>query len=494
MHKAYFDSIDRGPVRYIVLTQGHVDHVGGVELFREPGTEVVAHANNAAQQAYDARLAAVPGAAQLLRLRRELRAHAARGRGRRAAACSRGRRRRSRSTDRYAFELGGVRFELIGCDGAETEDSLLVWLPQHRICFTGNVFGALFGHFPNLVTIRGDRYRDALTLRRDARPAARARRRDAAASATSIRWSGRDLIRSELARMRGAVLYVHDAVVAAMNAGERRLDRDARDRAAAGARGGRRATARSPGRRARSGRPYQGWFHGRSTTRAVRGAAVERVAGAGGARRRPRPRGRRPRAQGRRPRRSRRCTWPRRRSPPIPRIAARSHASLAAHRALLARSVNFWETRWLEREIRKLETNARRRARDAARRHPHRRPRAARADAARKRRRWRTRRRSPCRSATTTMLAAARAADGPLRLRRRRLPRAPARAAASRSTRTRDLNALGRLGVFANLRALPAPTACASRICCGATPRSSRCRSSARSSSPACRARARRIC
>ena len=58
VHKEYFDAIDRGPVRYIVLTQGHVDHVGGVDLFREPGTEVVAHAKNAAQQAYDARLAA----------------------------------------------------------------------------------------------------------------------------------------------------------------------------------------------------------------------------------------------------------------------------------------------------------------------------------------------------------------------------------------------------------------------------------------------------
>ena len=57
VHKRYFDAVDRGPVRYIVLTQGHVDHVGGVDRFREPGTEIVAHANNPAQQAYDARLA-----------------------------------------------------------------------------------------------------------------------------------------------------------------------------------------------------------------------------------------------------------------------------------------------------------------------------------------------------------------------------------------------------------------------------------------------------
>src|SRR6185369_17122698 len=57
IHRAHFDAVDHGPVRYIVLTQGHVDHVGGVDVFREDGTEIVAHANNPAQQAYDARLA-----------------------------------------------------------------------------------------------------------------------------------------------------------------------------------------------------------------------------------------------------------------------------------------------------------------------------------------------------------------------------------------------------------------------------------------------------
>ena len=62
----------------------------------------------------------------------------------------------------FDFELGGVRFELISTPGGETTDSMVVWLPQHRICFTGNLFSALFGHFPNLVTIRGDRYREAL--------------------------------------------------------------------------------------------------------------------------------------------------------------------------------------------------------------------------------------------------------------------------------------------------------------------------------------------
>src|ERR1700686_2600883 len=48
-----------GPTPYILLTQGHVDHVGGVRLFREPGTALIAQCNNRACQADDARIRGV---------------------------------------------------------------------------------------------------------------------------------------------------------------------------------------------------------------------------------------------------------------------------------------------------------------------------------------------------------------------------------------------------------------------------------------------------
>lgn len=41
-HKELFDRLDLGPTSWIVTTQGHVDHVGGVARFREPGTRYVA--------------------------------------------------------------------------------------------------------------------------------------------------------------------------------------------------------------------------------------------------------------------------------------------------------------------------------------------------------------------------------------------------------------------------------------------------------------------
>ncbi len=66
--------------------------------------------------------------------------------------------------DELVIELGGRRLELYATPGGETFDSLVVWLPDEGVCLCGNVFGALFGHIPNLVTVRGDRYRDALTV------------------------------------------------------------------------------------------------------------------------------------------------------------------------------------------------------------------------------------------------------------------------------------------------------------------------------------------
>src|SRR5690349_17432665 len=45
VHAENYAPLGAGPVRYLVLTQGHVDHVGGVDALRESGTRVVAHAD-----------------------------------------------------------------------------------------------------------------------------------------------------------------------------------------------------------------------------------------------------------------------------------------------------------------------------------------------------------------------------------------------------------------------------------------------------------------
>jgi alkyl sulfatase BDS1-like metallo-beta-lactamase superfamily hydrolase len=108
---------------------------------------------------------------------------------------------------------------VIAVPGAETNDSLIVWLPQHKICLTGNLFGCPFGHFPNLVTIRGDRYRDALTV-------AAAVQVVLDLGAETILYGhhepvvGKALIETELTVLRDAILYVHDETIKGMNAGK----------------------------------------------------------------------------------------------------------------------------------------------------------------------------------------------------------------------------------------------------------------------------------
>ena len=261
--KAWFYSIDPGPLRYILLTQGHVDHVGGVDVMREPGTLVVAQANNPSHQAYDARLAPFRARRSMFAFADSIRA-AGRATGGRPAPPQARPVPDVLFEDRFGFTLGGLRFELIAAPGAETEDSLLVWLPEHRICFTGNVFGALFGHFPNLVTIRGDRYRDPLKYV-DTLDVLLGLDAELLLTGHHGPVAGRDVIRAELSRMRGAVRFVHDEVVSAMNAG-----RDVWETLRALRLPPELEVGEGYGKVAWSARAiwemYQGWFHGRSTT------------------------------------------------------------------------------------------------------------------------------------------------------------------------------------------------------------------------------------
>ena len=349
VHKAYFDSVDRGPVRYLVLTQGHVDHVGGVDVLRDAGSEIIAHVHNPAQQADDLRV-------QPFRSRRAYFAWAAAIDGKRGAPGGQPPvQSRPEPTilvrDRHAFALGGLQVEILACTGAETPDSLLVWLPERRILITSNVFSALFGHFPNLATIRGDRYRDPLPYL-DTLELVRGLGAELLLVGHGPPIAGRAVIAEELTRMHGAVRHVHDAVVAAMNAGQDVWTAMREIRLPPALEQG-----EGYGTVAWSVRAiwemYAGWFHHQSTTElyAVPPSRIHPalVALAGG----PDP--------------IAAAAHARAAAAPLEAIhlaevalaAAPAHrgalvASLAAHRTLLDGASNFWEVRWLEHRIRAL--------------------------------------------------------------------------------------------------------------------------------------------
>jgi alkyl sulfatase BDS1-like metallo-beta-lactamase superfamily hydrolase len=218
IHKRNYDQIDETPVRYILLTQGHVDHVGGVDLFRETGTEVVAQAGNCAHQLDDQRIAAFRAARSAFAFSKVI------GDSLRHMKEEGGYGTVGQSTpepsitfeDELKIELGGERLELLATPGGETLDSMIIWMPDRGICFAGNLFSALFGHFPNLVTIRGDRYRDPLKFI-ESLDRVLALEPELLLVGHHDPVEGKALIRSELLRLRGAVLYVHDETVKGMN-------------------------------------------------------------------------------------------------------------------------------------------------------------------------------------------------------------------------------------------------------------------------------------
>ena len=219
-HKRLFDAVHAGPTSYIITTQGHVDHVGGVSLFREPGTRYVAQANNPECQADDARLPKFRAGTALTwfpHLLERIQDFSKRYEG------------ESKGQDvplpdlmfdeRIALRSGELEIELLAMPGGETIDSLAVWLPQHRIVILSNLFGPLFPHFPNFNTLRGDKYRFPVPYMQNVERV-RALQADMLITGRGMPIAGRELIDACLARLHGAVDHVHQSTLDGMNAGK----------------------------------------------------------------------------------------------------------------------------------------------------------------------------------------------------------------------------------------------------------------------------------
>jgi alkyl sulfatase BDS1-like metallo-beta-lactamase superfamily hydrolase len=203
------------PVRAIVFTQSHADHIGGWSAFAGPGVETIAQSDYFAVRGYWNRLARHYGRRTQTLWGALIRAQAGA-----AAAAPQPPDPVPTTTfgDLHAFVLGGRAVELLAVPGGETTDSLAVWLPRSRTVFTGNLFGPIFGHVPNLSTLRGDRLRSALGF------IASVDRVRALAPEVLITGHGDPIrgareIAAALARLRDATQWVHDRTVEGMNEG-----------------------------------------------------------------------------------------------------------------------------------------------------------------------------------------------------------------------------------------------------------------------------------
>lgn len=211
-NKALFAPVRTGPLRYIILTQAHPDHYGGVPGFKEGETKVVA------QQRFTDTWQYFHDLGPFLQQRSAKLWASTMKRGSNPAPPPRV--VPDIVVDRsYAFELGGRNFEVISTPGGESLCALTVWMPNEKIAFTGNLFGPVFLAMPNLTTPRGDKPRLVVNYLESLD---RVRKLGAELLITGHGDPivGKDTIRADLDKMHDAVTYVKDAVIAGMNAGK----------------------------------------------------------------------------------------------------------------------------------------------------------------------------------------------------------------------------------------------------------------------------------
>jgi glyoxylase-like metal-dependent hydrolase (beta-lactamase superfamily II) len=205
-----FARVSQSPVRYIVLTQSHANQCDAVELFKTDDNTLIAHREWPEGRAYASRLRQYYG-------RRSAKLWGS------ITRMGSGKPPRDFPPevlidDRFAFELGGRRFEVISTPGGETRDATVLWMPDEKIVIVGNLFGPIFGHQPNLNTVRGDKPRWALQYIESAKIL-----RDLGADLVLTGHEaieGADKIRAGITRLIESTQWLHDRTIEGMNAGK----------------------------------------------------------------------------------------------------------------------------------------------------------------------------------------------------------------------------------------------------------------------------------
>jgi alkyl sulfatase BDS1-like metallo-beta-lactamase superfamily hydrolase len=207
-------------VEKVVFTQYHPDHIGGWQAFDDPGVERIAQ-----RRLFDLleeRRRIVP----YLNSRSTAGMFARRNvEGEEVTQPAAGARAlepgdvHTLVDESHAFEAAGRRFELYHMTGGESLDGLIVWLPDDRIVFTGNLTYAVPGGLAHLTTIRGDRMRSVVAYLRDL---------DRVLALEPELWcnghgdhvEGAEQVQAAIRKLRDAAQYLHDETVKGMNEGK----------------------------------------------------------------------------------------------------------------------------------------------------------------------------------------------------------------------------------------------------------------------------------
>lgn len=215
--KTLLTAVSHAPVKYIILTHGHADHIGGISLWKEPGTQIIAQRNYVEFLNYVTRLDGFFAPRNAAAFNRP--AHGAAPWAGNFAA-------KIEPTiffdEKYNFSLGGLEFQLASTPG-ETPDHLTVWLPAYKIAFIGDNYAGLGipepMSFPNLYAIRGTKARWALDWIKSI-DTVLALQPEIVLNGHGDPIYGQAEVRRRLTRYRDAIQYVHDETVKGMDAGK----------------------------------------------------------------------------------------------------------------------------------------------------------------------------------------------------------------------------------------------------------------------------------
>jgi alkyl sulfatase BDS1-like metallo-beta-lactamase superfamily hydrolase len=215
--KRLLSAESHGAVKYIILTHGHADHIGGISLWKEPATQIIAQRNYVEFVNYVVRLEGFfnpRNAAAFNRPPKEVGSWA----GNYGAKID----PTILFDEKYDFTLGGIKFELFSTPG-ETPDHLTVWIPAYKAAFIGDNYSGVGipepNSFPNLYAIRGTKPRWALDWIKSI-DTVLALNPEIVLNGHGDPIVGNAEITRRLKRYRDAIQYVHDETVKGMNAGK----------------------------------------------------------------------------------------------------------------------------------------------------------------------------------------------------------------------------------------------------------------------------------
>ena len=211
LHKRLLTAENAGPIKYIILTHAHGDHIGGISAWKQPDTQIIAQKNHAEFQHYMARLNGFYGLRNAAQFSLPMPATAPNWPGNYGAKIE----PTILFDDKYEFELGGVKFIVFSTPG-ETYDHATVWIPQYKAAFVGDNY---YDSFPNIYTLRGTQPRWALDYVNSLNKVLELKP-ELMLPSHGLPVTGNAEIVKRVTRYRDAIQYVHDETVKGMNAGK----------------------------------------------------------------------------------------------------------------------------------------------------------------------------------------------------------------------------------------------------------------------------------